>query len=139
MLECPRAECSVLLVDDSAMTELNRTYRGVAGPTDVLAFPMAEGPFTSLSPRLLGDVVISAETAERQARSRQAGLRGELALLLIHGILHLVGYDHASAPERRRMWQKQRRLLEACAVQAGVGARTMGGARRCSAQRGKGR
>jgi len=139
MLECPGAECSVLLVDDSAMAELNRTHRGVAGPTDVLAFPMAEGPFTSLSPGLLGDVVISVETAERQARSRKVELRGELAVLLIHGILHLAGFDHGTATERRRMWQKQRRLLEACAVPAGVGARAMGGARRCSAQRGKGR
>lgn len=126
-----------MLVDDSAMAELNRTHRGVAGPTDVLAFPMGEGPFMSLSANLLGDVVISAETAERQARSRKAGLRAELALLLIHGILHLAGYDHGSAPERRRMWQKQRRLLSACAVQAEADARAMVGARRCSARRGK--
>ena len=132
-------ECSVLLVDDSAMAELNRTYRGVAGPTDVLAFPMAEGRFMSLSAPLLGDVVISAEAAERQARSRQAGFRGELALLLIHGILHLVGYDHGTAPERRRMWRKQRRLLQACGIRAMAGAPAMVGAHRCSARRSEGR
>jgi probable rRNA maturation factor len=134
MLERSGAECSVLLVDDAVMADLNRTYRGVAGPTDVLAFPMAEGPLRSLSPSLLGDVVISAETAERQARSRRAGFRAELALLLIHGILHLVGYDHGITHERRRMWQEQRRLLEACGIQAGVGARAKCG-RNC-AQRG---
>lgn len=116
------------------MAELNHAYRGVAGPTDVLAFPMTEGRSraTSSSPRalrqaqrrgiraegpdLLGDVVISAETAARQARVRKADVRGELALLLVHGILHLVGYDHGSAAERRRMWEKQRVILEACGV-----------------------
>ncbi len=140
----PKAECSVLLVDDSAMAELNHAYRGVTGPTDVLAFPMTEGRFgaTSTSPRalrqaqapeprgtrgratraegpdLLGDVVISAETAARQARVRKADVRGELALLLVHGILHLVGYDHGSAERRRRMWEKQRVILEACGVRS---------------------
>jgi probable rRNA maturation factor len=114
----PRAECSVLLVDDSAMAELNHAYRGVTGPTDVLAFPMAQGRFGSISPDVLGDVVISVETAARQARSRKADVRGELALLLVHGILHLVGYDHGSAKGRRRMWEKQRLILQACGVQA---------------------
>ena len=112
----PTAECSVLLVDDSAMAELNHAYRGVTGPTDVLAFPMTEGRFSAVSPDLLGDVVISAETAARQARPASGGVRGELALLLVHGILHLVGYDHATATERRRMWQKQRVILKACGV-----------------------
>ncbi len=114
----PKAECSVLLVDDSAMAELNHAYRGVTGPTDVLAFPMTEGRFGAISPDLLGDVVISAETAARQARVRKADVRGELALLLVHGILHLVGYDHGSAERRRRMWEKQRVILEACGVRS---------------------
>jgi probable rRNA maturation factor len=61
-------------------------------------------------------VVISAETAARQARVRKADVRGELALLLVHGILHLVGYDHGSAAGRRRMWGKQRVILKACGV-----------------------
>ena len=116
------------------MAELNHTYRGVTGPTDVLAFPTTEGRFgaTSTSPRalrqaqgrgtraegpdLLGDVVISAETAARQARVRKADVRGELALLLVHGILHLVGYDNGSTAGRRRMWKKQRVILKACGV-----------------------
>ncbi|MBI2562693.1 MAG: rRNA maturation RNase YbeY, partial [candidate division NC10 bacterium] len=75
VLARPSAECSVVLLDDAAMAALNRAYRGIAGPTDVPAFPMAEGP------DLLGDVVISAETARRQARVRKRGLRAELALL----------------------------------------------------------
>jgi probable rRNA maturation factor len=91
------------------MAELNRRYRGLAQPTDVLAFPMAEGRFGRLSGDLLGDVVISVETAERQAGP--GGLRAELALLLVHGILHLLGHDHGTPGERRAMWRKQATLL----------------------------
>ena len=110
-LKRPAADCSVVLVDDAAMAELNRAYRGVDGPTDVLAFPMAEGRFARLSADLLGDVAISAETAARQAGPH--GVQSELALLLIHGILHLLGYDHGAPGERRAMWRKQRALLAA--------------------------
>ncbi len=109
-------ECSVLLVDDAAMAELNRCYRGVPEPTDVLAFPMREGRFGRLGPELLGDIVISAETAARRAGS--ADLRAELALLLVHGMLHLLGYDHGSPGERRRMWRKQSALLAALGLPA---------------------
>jgi probable rRNA maturation factor len=98
------------------MAELNHAYRGVTGPTDVLAFPMGEGRLRGISPDLLGDVVISAETAARQARARQVDVQGELALLLVHGILHLVGYDHGTAGTRRRMWRKQQAILEACGL-----------------------
>lgn len=113
----------MVLVDDAAMAALNRAYRGVAGPTDVLAFPMTEGRFGNMSPDLLGDVVISTETARQQARSARGGLRAELALLLIHGILHLVGYDHGAAVERRKMWREQRLILAACGLQASARAR----------------
>jgi rRNA maturation RNase YbeY len=108
----------VVLVDDAAMAMLNRTHRGVAAPTDVLAFPMIEGRFHLISPDLLGDVVISIETAQRQALAAGSRLRGELALLLVHGILHLVGYDHGTAAERRDMWRKQRLILKACGIEA---------------------
>ena len=114
-LNRPQATCSVLLVDDAAIRELNRTYRGVDAPTDVLAFPMREGRFGRLGPDLLGDVAISVETACRQAR--EGALRAELALLLVHGILHLVGYDHHVPAARQRMWRKQRAILAACGVE----------------------
>ncbi len=107
--------CSVLLVDDAAIRDLNRTYRGVDTPTDVLAFPMREGRFGRLLPDLLGDVVISVETARRHAGA--GVLRAELALLLVHGILHLVGYDHHEPAARQRMWRKQRAILAACRVE----------------------
>ena len=102
-----------MLVDDAGIARLNQTYRAEAAPTDVLAFPMQEGRFAGLSASCLGDVVISVETAERQGGD---GLRAELALLLTHGILHLLGYDHGTARERALMWKKQRALL----TQAGL-------------------
>lgn len=100
----------MLLVGDRAMARLNQRYRGMAQSTDVLSFPMREGLFSSLSPTLLGDVVISAETADRQARAAGRSLRDELAALLIHGILHLLGYDHQTPSEARRMKRLERRL-----------------------------
>ena len=117
------------VVDDATMAVLNHTYRGVSGPTDVLAFPMTEGRFGRLSPDLLGDVVISAETAERQARDAGRDLRDELAHLLVHGILHLVGYDHGTTQERQRMWRKQRAILTACDIDAAAGSSRVGTAR----------
>jgi probable rRNA maturation factor len=119
----------VVVVDDATMAVLNQAYRGVSGPTDVLAFPMTEGRFSRLSPDLLGDVVISAETAERQAREACRDLKDELAHLLVHGILHLVGYDHGTTQERQRMWRKQRAILTACGIAAAAGGRRVGTAR----------
>ena len=104
------AECGLLLVGDRTMARLNERYRGIAGSTDVLSFPMREGPFQSLSSALLGDVVISAETADRQARSVGRSLRAELAALLIHGILHLLGYDHQTPSETRKMKRLEGKL-----------------------------
>jgi len=106
----------VVLVDDAAMEILNHTYRGVPSPTDVLAFPMTEGRFRRVSPDVLGDVVISIETARRQARTAGGEIQAELALLLIHGMLHLVGYDHGGAVERRAMQRAERRILTACGI-----------------------
>jgi probable rRNA maturation factor len=107
------------------MAELNQAYRGVDGPTDVLAFRMTEGRFARLGPGLLGDVVISAETAARQAAP--GALQAELALLLVHGILHLAGYDHGRARDRQRMWTKQAELLGACGIQVPPGWATRPG------------
>jgi probable rRNA maturation factor len=104
------AECGLLLVGDRAMARLNERYRGIAGPTDVLSFPMREGPFRSLSSTLLGDVVISAETADRQARRAGRSLQAESAALLIHGILHLLGYDHQTPLQKRKMKRMEARL-----------------------------
>jgi len=101
-------ELSVLLVDDDEIRELNRRYLGRDRPTNVIAFPM-EGPH----PRPLGDVVISTETAEREAEEGGISLEEEVALLLAHGILHLLGYDHERGPEEaRRMEEEEERLVK---------------------------
>jgi probable rRNA maturation factor len=106
----PRHEVSVLLVGDRAIRRLHRTYLNHDRPTDVLAFPQ-QGGVPAPQPHLLGDVVISVETAARQAKAHGHSLDRELALLLIHGILHLVGYDDTTPAARRRMWARQARLL----------------------------
>jgi rRNA maturation RNase YbeY len=109
------SELSVALVHDDEMHRLNRDYRGKDRTTDVLAFALREGEATGTQePGLLGDVVISLPTAERQARERGHATERELAELLLHGILHLLGYDHERSPaEARRMFAKQRALLHA--------------------------
>ena len=112
-LKLSHPEISILLLDDRQIQELNRTYLSRDCPTDVLSFPMAEGPFPAVQPHILGDVVISVETALRQAEARQAGLHEELAFLLIHGILHLTGYDHEQGgSEQRRMRRMEQKLLK---------------------------
>jgi len=108
-LELPLAELSVLLTDDAGIHELNREHRQKDKPTDVLAFAMDE---TVADPAgILGDVVISLDTAERQARARQRSLIEEVRFLLAHGVLHLVGYDHAEPAEKREMVGMTRRLV----------------------------
>jgi pyridoxine 5-phosphate synthase len=110
-------EVSLLLVEDREMARYNRGYRGRTGPTNVLAFAMQEGPFGELNPRLKGDIVLSTETALREAEEAGIAPEERLKVLLIHGLLHLYGYDHeGSAAEARRMEaeaEKLRRRLEA--------------------------
>ena len=124
----PLAELSVLLVDRGTMSDLHERWMGEPGPTDVLAFPMDElrppppgsgarggdqgaGGEPTSPPGLLGDVVLCPEVAAGQARQAQHSLRDELELLCTHGILHLLGYDHAEADERTAMFGLQDKLL----------------------------
>jgi probable rRNA maturation factor len=111
-LELTDAELSILLVDDTFIQNLNREHRGKDKPTDVLAFPVDEDPVDS-GPRILGDVVISLPTAERQAKSRKRELLPEVRFLLAHGLLHLIGHDHATKAQKRRMDAEARRLVRA--------------------------
>jgi probable rRNA maturation factor len=122
----PLAELSVLLVDEKAMTELHERWMGEPGPTDVLSFPMDElrpphlggvnagragaeepGP----DPGLLGDVVLCPQVAAAQAHDAGHSTQAELELLAVHGILHLLGYDHAEPDEKAEMFGLQERLL----------------------------
>ncbi|MCF8067344.1 MAG: rRNA maturation RNase YbeY [Desulfobacterales bacterium] len=93
-LDYPDAELSLLITDDSEMASFNSRYRGKEGSTNVISFPMQEGEFSDISPDLLGDVVISVDTAEREAKEMSIEFKDRLNELLVHGILHLVGYDH---------------------------------------------
>jgi rRNA maturation RNase YbeY len=105
------AELSVSLVGDKEIHALNRRYRRKDRPTDVLAFAMREGKSLSHAANVLGDVVISLDTAGAQAKRRKRPLADEVRVLLIHGILHLLGYDHErSAAEARRMHAMEQRL-----------------------------
>ncbi len=106
-------EISILLLDDAQITELNQHYLGRNYSTDVLSFPMSGGPYSDINPQLLGDVVISVETALRQAHARDGSLQEEIARLLIHGILHLLGCDHErTAAERIKMRRLEKKLLQ---------------------------
>jgi probable rRNA maturation factor len=130
----PLAELSVLLVDEPAMTELHVRWMGEDGPTDVLAFPMDElrlpqpGVHTDHSPpdpdsvqALLGDVVICPQVAAAQAAEAEHDVQEEIDLLCTHGILHLLGYDHAEPEEHATMFGLQDRLLASWQSERGQG------------------
>lgn len=115
-MDSPDTELSLLITDDNEIALLNKQYLGRKGPTNVIAFPMSEGEFPEITPRLLGDVVISADTASREAGEMGISLEERFTQLLIHGILHLSGYDHeASEQQAREMDQKAEALLRAIA------------------------
>jgi len=112
-LRMPDAELSILLCDDETIWALNRDYRGKDRPTDVLAFAMREGEGPALHQELLGDVVISLDTARRQAAERGRTIVYEVTFLLAHGLLHLLGYDHQTDDEERRMSARTDALVAA--------------------------
>jgi probable rRNA maturation factor len=107
-------EANVLFVDEAAMADLNRLHMGVSGPTDVLSFPIdAADELDEADDRLVGDVVICPAVAFRNAPRHAGTYPDEIALLLVHGLLHLLGHDHADEADRRRMWTRERELLAA--------------------------
>jgi probable rRNA maturation factor len=112
-LGLPHVELSILLCDDPTIRDLNRRYRKKNRPTDVLAFPMQEGPAPPGQFGLLGDVVISVPTAARQAAERDRPIIEEVTFLLAHGLLHLLGYDHATRRDEREMNARTEALLAA--------------------------
>ena len=111
----PQAELSVLLVDADAMAALHVQWMDEAGPTDVLSFPMDElrpgAEDRDPEPGLLGDVVLCPQVAAEQAAAAGHSPEDELHLLCTHGILHLLGYDHAEPEQEQRMFALQRDLL----------------------------
>jgi probable rRNA maturation factor len=117
-LDLEEAELSILLCDDARIRELNFEHRKKNKATDVLSFPQlefseAERPLDDSPIGLLGDVVISIDTAERQAQSRKRPLIEEVRFLLAHGLLHLLGHDHMEPAEKLRMSSRARQLVKA--------------------------
>lgn len=111
-LGCPDAELSIVLVDDPDIQALNLQYRGKNSPTNVLAFAMRDGDFGDVTPTLLGDVVMSLDTLQREAQAAGQPVAERMTELLIHGILHLLGFDHeASEADAAFMEDKSRELL----------------------------
>lgn len=114
----PRAEVSLLLVDRETMASLNERWLGEVGPTDVLAFPMDEGPIEE-GPYLLGDVVICPAVASENAERSDGVVVEEVELLLVHGFLHLLGYDHVQPSDAKVMRHRERKILRRFAREAG--------------------
>jgi probable rRNA maturation factor len=111
----PDAEVTLVITDDAAVADLNRQYRAVDGPTDVLSFPAQEpAPGFVSAPEAdayLGDILIALPFARRQAAELGKPLADELRLLAVHGTLHLLGYDHAEPEEEAVMWARQDAIL----------------------------
>ena len=113
LLNLPDAELSIVLCDDAFIHPINRDYRNKDKPTDVLSFSQREGEFAFHNDNILGDVIISIETAKRQALERKHNLERETNILLIHGILHLIGYDHIEEAQALKMEGLEIEILSA--------------------------
>ena len=113
VLGCPEAELSITIVGDRSIRTLNRDYLGRDKATNVISFAMQEGEFGAINPELLGDVVISADTAAREAEEAGESFLSRLYFLLLHGILHITGYDHerSGEAEAARMEAKEKEIF----------------------------
>ncbi|TAK00638.1 MAG: rRNA maturation RNase YbeY [Candidatus Manganitrophaceae bacterium] len=111
MQKVDQAEMGIIFVNDRRIRIYNREYRKKDKPTDVLSFPMREGVGGALHPHFLGDVMISLERSAEEALEYGRSRREQLLILLIHGTLHLLGYDHERSPAEERRMQRRERLL----------------------------
>lgn len=106
------ASLSILLTDDDSIRDLNRQFRGFDNPTDVLSFPIGDPiPGVEELKSYLGDIAISIPTANRQTKLKNHSLTEELQLLTIHGVLHLLGFDHGNPDQKNEMWLNQQQVL----------------------------
>jgi probable rRNA maturation factor len=112
-LACPEGELSIVIVDDATIAEINAQYLHRQGPTNVISFAMREGSYCEINPQLLGDVIISAETARREAEAAGMTAAQRLVELLVHGVLHLFGYDHETpSADAAAMEAKSQELMD---------------------------
>ena len=105
-------EFNIIFIDNPRIHEMNLTYRGVDRPTDVISFALEDNKTIDLGVRLLGDIYISIDKAKEQATSYGHSLRREISFLAVHGLLHLLGYDHMTEEEEKVMFAKQEELLQ---------------------------
>ncbi len=113
------ADLTLVLTGDPEIQALNRDYLGHDNPTDVLSFPADEtDPETGR--RYLGDIIVSVPRAAEQASARGHALEQEVQLLIVHGVLHLLGHDHAEADEKARMWAAQEQALNALGISVSI-------------------
>ncbi len=110
-MESPDGELSISIVGDLEIAKLNKKYLNRDGPTNVIAFPMQEGDFSTINSNLLGDVVISIDTAKKEAELAEITTKERFYQLLVHGILHLFGYDHGESEEALIMEKKSENIL----------------------------
>ena len=112
-LDRPDAEISLVLTDDEQIREINRAYLNRDRPTNVISFAMQDGEYGTVHPQMLGDIIVSVETASRDAAAGAMSFADELEFLVIHGLLHLLGYEHenATAQEKKRMQDRERELF----------------------------
>jgi len=109
--ESEDSDLSIVLTDNEHLQELNLNFLRIDAPTDVLSFPASEtDPETGT--RYIGDIIISVPRAQSQAEAAGHPLESEIQLLVVHGVLHLLGYDHAEPEEKSRMWQAQAEILD---------------------------
>jgi len=113
-LNCTDKEISISFVDDKAIQQLNYQYLERNKPTNVLSFSLQEGEFSNINPQILGDIVISVDTAQQEASLRNFTFDQEIDFLIIHGLLHLLGYNHENTTkeETRKMKRKEKKLFD---------------------------
>ena len=107
-----QGDLTIVITGNAQLRALNREFRQIDAPTDVLSFATDDQPQASKQTRYLGDVIISFTRAKEQAKAGGHPVEAELQLLVVHGVLHLLGHDHDTRPEKASMWQAQARILK---------------------------
>ena len=113
LLDCANMEISITFVDDASIRQINKQYLAKDRPTNVISFPLQEGEFSDINPEMLGDIVISVDTAGRDAARGNLSFEEEILFLIIHGLLHLKGYNHenTSIADAMKMKKKEKELF----------------------------